>query len=109
MQCADTVENNIVIINDNLIFPTVITPNGDGINDRFVILNLVEGLAYPNNALDIYDKWGSRVFHATNISRKDQFWDPSNGNIPTGTYFYRFSGSGYKGTIEHNGVVEVIK
>ena len=109
VQCADTVENNIVIINDNLIFPTVITPNGDGINDRFVILNLVEGLAYPNNALDIYDKWGSRVFHATNISRKDQFWDPSNGNIPTGTYFYRFSGSGYKGTIEHNGVVEVIK
>ena len=107
--CGDTVENTIIIINDMLQFPTVVTPNGDGINDRFVILNLVEGLAYPINTLDIYDKWGSRVFHATNISRDDQFWDPSKSNVPSGTYFYRFSGKGYQGNIEHNGVVEVLK
>ena len=107
--CGDTVENTIIIINDMLQFPTVVTPNGDGINDRFVILNLVEGLAYPINTLDIYDKWGSRVFHATNISRDDQFWDPSKNNVPAGTYFYRFSGKGYQGNIEHNGVVEVLK
>lgn len=109
IQCIDTVENNIIIINDMLRFPSVITPNGDGINDIFIIENLVEGLAYPINTLDIYDKWGSRVFHATNISSRDQFWDPSRHNVPAGTYFYRFSGKGYKGNIEHNGVVEVIK
>ena len=107
--CSDTVENTIVIINDMLQFPTVVTPNGDGINDRFVILNLVDGFAYPINTLDIYDKWGSRVFHATNISRDDQFWDPAKNNVPAGTYFYRFSGKGYQGNIEHNGVVEVLK
>ena len=107
--CSDTVENTIVIINDMLQFPTVVTPNGDGINDRFVILNLIEGFAYPINTLDIYDKWGSRVFHAVNISRDDQFWYPSKNNIPAGTYFYRFSGKGYQGNIEHNGVVEVLK
>jgi len=109
IQCADTVENSIIIINDILRFPSVVTPNGDGINDIFVIENLVEGLAYPINTLDIYDKWGSRVFHATNISSRDQFWDPSRTNSPTGSYFYRFSGKGYKGNIEHNGVIEVIK
>ena len=107
--CSDTVENTVIIINDMLQFPTVVTPNGDGINDRFVILNLVEGLAYPINTLDIYDKWGSRVFHAVNISRDDQFWDPSKNNVPAGSYFYRFSGKGYQGNIEHNGVVEVLK
>lgn len=107
--CGDTVENTVIIINDMLQFPTVVTPNGDGINDRFVILNLIEGLAYPINTLDIYDKWGSRVFHATNISRDDQFWDPTKNNVPAGTYFYRFSGKGYQGNIEHNGVVEVLK
>lgn len=109
VSCSDTVENTIVIINDMLQFPTVVTPNGDGINDRFVILNLVDGFAYPINTLDIYDKWGSRVFHASNISRDDQFWDPSKSNVPAGTYFYRFSGKGYQGNIEHNGVVEVLK
>ncbi len=109
IQCTDTIENTIVIINDQLKFPSVVTPNGDGINDRFIIENLVEGLAYPINTLDIYDKWGSRVFHASNISSTDQFWDPAKNNIPAGTYFYRFSGKGYKGNVEHNGVIEVLK
>lgn len=109
IQCADTVENHIIIINDNLKFPSVVTPNGDGFNDMFIIENLVEGMAYPINSLDIYDKWGSRVFHATNISQKDQFWDPAKNNTPAGSYFYRFSGKGYKGNVEHNGVIEVVK
>ena len=108
-QCGDTVENTILLINDNLQFPTVVTPNGDGINDRFRILNLVEGLAYPINQLDIYDKWGSRIFHEVNIHEDSQFWDPAKTNTPTGTYFYRFSGKGYKGNIEHNGVIEVVR
>ena len=109
IQCADTVENTILLINDDIKFPNVVTPNGDGINDRFVIYNLVEGLAYPINQLDIYDKWGSRIFHAVNIQKDDQFWDPAKTNTPAGTYFYRFSGKGYKGNLEHNGVIEVIK
>jgi gliding motility-associated-like protein len=109
VQCFDTVENTILLINDDIKFPNVVTPNGDGINDRFVIGNLVEGLAYPINQLDIYDKWGSRVYHAVNIQRDDQFWDPAKTNTPSGTYFYRFSGKGYKGNFEHNGVIEVLK
>ena len=87
----------------------MVTPNGDGINDRFVIINLVEGKGYPINTLDIYDKWGSRVYHAENISTDDQFWDPATTNAPTGTYFYRFMGKGYSGNIERNGVIELLK
>lgn len=109
MQCIDTIENTILIINDNLQFPNVVTPNGDGLNDQFVIKNLVEGLAFPINKLEIFDKWGSRVFHAENISKYEEFWDPARSNTPAGTYFYRFSGKGYKGNIEHNGVIEVLK
>ena len=109
IQCADTVESTILIINDNIHFPTVVTPNGDGINDRFVIQGLVEGLGYQINTLDIYDKWGSRVFHVDNIMKDDQFWDPAKTNSPTGTYFYRFIGRGQAGTMERNGVVEVLR
>lgn len=105
--CADTASNNILIINDFLQFPNVVTPNGDGINDRFVIQNLVNGLGYPNNTLDIYNRWGTRVYHKENISSDDDFWDPSD--MPAGTYFYRFSARGYNGNIEHNGSIEVIK
>jgi len=104
--CADTASNNVLVINDFLQFPNVVTPNGDGINDRFVIQNLVDGLGYPINTLDIYNQWGARVFHRENISSEDDFWDPSD--LPDGTYFYRFSARGYNGNIEHNGAVEVL-
>lgn len=105
--CRDTVENTILLINDFLQFPNVVTPNGDGINDRFVINNLVEGQGYPANSLDIYNKWGARVYHKENISRYEDFWDPKD--MPNGTYFYRFSARGYNGNIEHNGAIEVVR
>lgn len=104
--CADTAANNVLVINDFLQFPNVVTPNGDGINDVFFIQNLVEGLAYPINSLDVYNQWGARVFHRENISSESDFWDPAD--LPDGTYFYRFSARGYNGNIEHNGAVEVI-
>lgn len=106
-QCADTAESTILLVNDFLQFPNVVTPNGDGINDRFVITNLVNGYSYPINILDIYNRWGTRVYHKENISSEDDFWDPSD--MPAGTYYYRFRAQGFTGNIDHNGVVEVIK
>ncbi|MGX8713770.1 MAG: gliding motility-associated C-terminal domain-containing protein [bacterium] len=106
VHCADTAVNSILVINDFLQFPNVVTPNGDGLNDRFVIQNLIEGLGYPINTLDIYNKWGTRVYHKENISSDSDFWDPAD--MPDGTYFYRFSAKGYNGNIEHNGAIEVL-
>ncbi len=107
--CADTIENTIMLINDQLEFPNLVTPNGDGINDRFVINNLVEGLAYPINQLDIYDKVGVPVFHVENISKMADFWDPAATKTPSGTYYFHFIGRGYRGDTERNGVIEVIR
>ena len=108
VECRDTIENKILLVNDFLQFPNVVTPNGDGINDKFVILNLIEGLGYPINSLAIYNRWGKRIFFKENISKEEDFWDPAADNIPSGTYFWRFSGKGYLGNIERNGTVEVI-
>lgn len=109
VQCADTIENTVLLVNDFLQFPNVVTPNGDGINDILEIKNLIEGLAYPNNQLDIYNRWGSCVYHVENISRREDFWDPAATNSPTGTYFYKFTGVGYNGPIERTGAIEVLR
>ena len=106
-QCSDTAETTLLLVNVKLKIPNVFTPNGDGVNDRFVIGNLVNGFSYPINSLDIYDRWGSRVYHVENISTEDDFWDPSN--VPAGTYYYRFVARGYTGNVDHNGVIEVVK
>lgn len=107
--CADTTDSRLVLVNDFLQFPNVITANGDGINDVFAIKNLVDGLGYPTNELSIFDRWGKRVYHKENISSEEDFWDPGAENIPAGTYFYRFVGKGYLGNIQRNGVIEVLR
>lgn len=104
--CSDTSTNTILVLNNFLQFPNVVSPNGDGVNDRFVITGLLEGNAYPVNSLDIYNAWGVMVFHRENISSPNDFWDPAG--LPSGTYYFRFSGHGYNGAVEHNGVVEVL-
>ncbi|MCQ2298907.1 MAG: gliding motility-associated C-terminal domain-containing protein [Bacteroidales bacterium] len=109
VECVDTLENNILVVNDFLQFPSVVTPNGDGINDIFEITNLIEGFAYPVNELSIYNRWGKKVFSVKNITQPSDFWDPSKTDSPDGTYFWHFVGDGYRGPIERNGSVEVLR
>ena len=109
VRCRDTIENSILILKEYLQFPNMITPNGDGSNDKFVIINLLHGGAYPTNSLDIYNHSGVRVYHVDNISSEEDFWDPAKDNVPSGTYYYHFKGKGMVGSIERNGIVEVVR
>lgn len=106
-ECHDTLSKIITIINDNLLFPNVITPNNDGINDVFVIHNLIDGQAFPDNELSIYDRNGKRIFFKQDIRHENDFWKPTNE--PTGTYFYRFIGNGPVKCVEYNGIIEILR
>ena len=88
-------------------FPSVVTPNGDGINDRFVVINLLEGGCYPHNHLSIFNRWGYLLYERENIKSDDEFWDPVD--MPEGTYFYRFDGYGFEDKMERRGSFEIIK
>lgn len=74
---------------------SVITPNGDNLNDEFVI-DGIECDGNDQNELIIYNRWGNIVFEETNYGQNG-FWDGTfrgNGDpLPDGTYFYilRFS------------------
>lgn len=108
-ECHDTITHKITIINDNLLFPNVITANNDGINDVFTIRNLVIGQAFPDNELTIVDRWGREVFFRQDIRNEEDFWNPVTTDSPSGTYFYHFEGRGPLGEVEYNGAVEVIR
>ena len=62
----------------------ILTPNGDGKNDRWIVNNLV---LYPDNEVTIYDRAGRIVYHRKNYSND---WDGTvNGNpLAEGTYYY---------------------
>jgi gliding motility-associated-like protein len=69
----------------DVIVPNVISPNGDGINDTWVI----DGDLNRINKIIVFNRWGRMVFEANSYSN-DAPWDGKhNGeNLPTGTYFY---------------------
>lgn len=92
-----------------LQFPSVITANGDGINDVFYIYGLLEEDCWPENRLVIYNQWGSVVYKVENIYEESEFWDPAADRIPAGTYFFVFRGQGFKGKTERRGSVEVLR
>lgn len=108
-ECHDTISRIITIINDNLMFPNVITPNGDGVNDVFFIHNLIDGQAFPDNELSIYNRYGKRIYFVQNMRTENDFWDPAETNTPSGTYFYRFIGRGPIRDVEFKGTIEVLR
>ena len=107
--CVDTSEQTITITNEYLQFPNLVTPNGDGVNDRWEVVNLVEMGDYPMNELWVYDRTGALVYHVKNIRRAEQFWDPNATRSPDGTYYYRFLAEGDYGVVKRNGIIEVLR
>ena len=63
-----------------LIPPNVITPNGDGINDTFVIANLE---FFPENELIIYNRTGKTVYQTSNYQG---LWNAEG--LASGIYYY---------------------
>ena len=50
-----------------------------------------------------------RVYYKKNISKREDFWDPSLNNDPDGTYYYHFTAKGYLGHVQRNGVIQVVR
>ncbi|QIL41204.1 DUF11 domain-containing protein [Pedobacter sp. HDW13] len=60
--------------------PNVITPNGDGKNDAFVIVGLEN---YHNVHLTIFNRWGNEVYRSDNYKNT---W--TGDGLNEGTYYY---------------------
>ena len=95
--CTDTASETIrVYDNYSLIIPNVFSPNGDNINDLFIVK--AEGVASLD--AEIYDRWGLKMFSWNDVNSG---WDgrATSGQLAKdGTYFYIIKSKGNDGT-EH--------
>lgn len=76
-----------------VVIPNVITPNGDGINDVFVVTNLDQ---YPGSKLTINNRWGGLVF------KSEDYQNDFGLNVSPGIYYYVLSlpdGQAFSGTL----------
>jgi gliding motility-associated-like protein len=85
------------VVSSDLFIPNVFTPNGDGLNDLF----LIQYKGDEAFMVKIYDRWGVTCFETRNTK---QGWDglDLNGNpVRDGVYFYRvdIGGASWNGSI----------
>jgi len=78
--CFDFFDLTLSEQNCELTIPNVFTPNGDGINDFFEILNLEHYRAQ----MVIFNRHGRKVFEHSDYY--NNWWD--GRNAPDGTYYY---------------------
>ncbi|MCW3467174.1 DUF7927 domain-containing protein [Chitinophaga nivalis] len=88
-------------VGGDLFIPNVITPNGDGKNDRFVIPGLNK---YPGSSLFIYNRWGNMVYQSKNYDNK---WDGHELN--EGTYYYILKLNTPQGERNYKGWIELLR
>ena len=125
---CDTVYMKEVLVNPvKLFIPNVFTPNGDGINDTFVISlgsgsdtpggnnnnsntrSEIEGdnkplsVYYKSTDLMVMNRWGRVVYHSTDYQND---WD--GDGLSDGTYFYVLKCKGLKEEIQYQRSVMII-
>ncbi|BFM45348.1 hypothetical protein CFS9_39890 [Flavobacterium sp. CFS9] len=90
------------------------SPNNDGINDRFVIDNIDDIACYPDNSVEIYNRWGVLVFDTKNYNNTTNAFDgisrgrttiSQSDGLPSGTYFYILNYT----SVDGNGAIRVNK
>lgn len=89
---ADVNFNGIGDACDGLTANDVVSPNGDGINDTWVIINIER---FPGTVVTVYNRWGKEVFKSSAYAND---WRGTNGTggdgLPSGSYFYKIDESG---------------
>lgn len=111
--CEENANIEIPECPPNLEFPNIITPNGDGSNDVFAIVNL--DTDFPNYIV-IYNRWGKKVFEKENYptyARDGVIHNAENGfsaeGLSDGVYYYSFHYEGRVHQLDYHGTITVIR
>ena len=89
-----------------IIIPNIFTPNGDNINDEF----LIKGSNLNNFICKIYDRWGTLIYQWSDINSGWNSKNKSGVVCNDGTYYYVVSYTDNKGTATNkNGFFELVR
>ena len=124
--CDTTFSSSIIVLPVKLKIPNIFTPNGDGINDFFIIDN-DPSVDYDNEEneednsrgfehesynplsdyylrteLTIFNRWGRIVYKSSDYKND---WD--GGKLPDGTYFYVLECVGEQSNHRYQGSVTI--
>ncbi len=74
-----------VTVLPSLMVPNAFSPNGDGINDTWILRNLNE---YPGNEVRIFDRNGGLIFSSKGYTTPWNGLSKNGKQVPAGVYYY---------------------
>ncbi|MFM9027570.1 MAG: gliding motility-associated C-terminal domain-containing protein, partial [Bacteroidota bacterium] len=93
LNCSNAASGSetITIIGCDITVPTAFTPDGDGVNETWEIVDL--DAVYPGNVVSIYNRWGNMLYQHDSSSDgpyDSDRWDGTfNGDaLPVGSYYF---------------------
>jgi gliding motility-associated-like protein len=100
----DMTTENIEYLACPLLFYSLVTPNGDGANDSWIIENIsfhTDG----KNRVEIFNRWGEKIWSGAGYDNHNVVWTGNSDDgkpLPDGTYFYSVftDARSYKGYVE---------
>jgi len=96
----------LIMPESGVYLPTVFSPNGDGVNDLFLVFASSD--IQSIESLRIFDRWGNRVFEQTNFppGQEEFGWDGTfrGQDASPGVYAVTVSYEMPDGEIRHKAV-----
>jgi gliding motility-associated-like protein len=83
--CSAITSVTVSFINPPPVIPNAFSPNGDGINDNWVIGNINY---YPDLTLNVYSRSGQLVFQSLGGYSKPWDGKQKGADVPFGVYYY---------------------
>jgi len=106
-----TCQFNVVVspIEISFVVTQQVSPNGDGINDTWLMPNIER---FKNNKVILLDRWGGLIYEASGYNNESVVWDGNNVkglHVPTGTYFYTITVIHNSQEVKRKGFIELIR
>ncbi len=102
--------NDVTITFENcdVIIPTAFTPDGDNVNDTW-ILDGIDAI-FPNNLVSIYNRWGNLIYQSEQGKYESNSWDGkyNDKQMPVGSYYFIIEFNDDQ-TQNKTGIVSIIK
>ncbi len=99
-------DGNCIYPIPTVIAPNVLTPNGDGLNDLFVLTTTKAA----NVELIIVNRWGNVIFDQSGLNPGWDGTTKAGVEAGEGTYFYRYVATGVNGDkVEGHGFLQLVR
>lgn len=103
--CEAMREVKVNTVCEDFVFTNLITPNGDGANDTWVIPGIEN---FPNNEVKVFNRWGNEVYGTRAYQNTWQGTDNNGKPLPAGAYFYVLTLNDAGGTV-FDGSISILR